>query len=436
MPYSIEQKLVGLAKESSRGVAEVAVARFIAPGKAVDFEYKPTLLQDEAIRGMFDSMPPTHGKKAGIGKIPDLDVEGENAGELLYSLLGGITSTEQTSFVVGATNKKLDFSIGGDPLVATLAEGTYKAGLAETEADSLCKVIYDAIVAAEAVGVYHVTYSYTTKKFTIARTTGTLSLLWYTGVNKATDVSTLLGYSDAADDTGSLSYTSDTATVPYFKHIIKRTTGISMPSYTFFMDRGISKKVYNLGVVKSIKLTGAMDGKCKADIDLLFKSEADGSAVTMTPTWTDPAPFMFFQTDVKLGGVSDVNIESWNLEIDNQAIEHRTLNQSQDVKDIISPSRLLVKGSYEVYFENETERAKFLANTENSFEVILTGGLVKTGCSYKLDIKLARIHYEAFPYGEKNGLFGAVAVFNGYFKVGGAQTEALVIDMYNSVAAY
>ncbi len=434
MPSSIEQKLLGLTKEAVRGVAETTVTRFIAPEKGAEFEFKPNLIQDEAVRGMFDRMPPTMGTKAGTAKL-SMDVEAENMGELIYATLGSVTTTEQASFIIGATNGKIDFNIGGDALAATVAQGTYPAGTSEAVADSLCKAIYDAIVAVEATGTYHVTFSNTTKKFTITKTAGTFQILWNTGANKANSIRATLGFADT-DDTGSLSYVSDNVVVPVYKHSFKRGTGIQMPSYSMFMDRGLSKKVYNLCCAKSLKLSGSMDGKLKADVDLMFKSEGDGTAVTMTPTWEDPVPFMFFQTDVKLGGVSDVNIESWNLEIDNQSVEQRTLNQSQEVKDILAVGRLLVKGGYEVYFENETERAKFLANTQQSLQVVLTGGLIKTGSNFKLDIQLARIHYDAFPFGEKNGLLGAVVAFNGYYKVGGSPADSLIIDLYNRVASY
>jgi hypothetical protein len=60
-----------------------------------------------------------------------------------------------------------------------------------------------------------VTYSDTTKKFTIATNGAALSLLWKTGTHGAdntdTHIGTLLGFSDAADDTAALTYTSDNA---------------------------------------------------------------------------------------------------------------------------------------------------------------------------------------------------------------------------------
>jgi hypothetical protein len=124
------------------------------------------------------------------------------------------TLIEQGSdeYVVDATNNKLDFDIGGSELTATIGSATY-TDMGDTQADagSLCKAIYDAIVAAEAVGTYTVVHD--GAKMTITRSAGELNLLWKTGTNGAdgTDVhiGTLVGYSDLADDTGALTYTAD-----------------------------------------------------------------------------------------------------------------------------------------------------------------------------------------------------------------------------------
>lgn len=117
------------------------------------------------------------------------------------------------SFVVSAANNKLNFNIGAAELTATITNGTYVMGTSQATAASLCKAIYDAIVAAEATGTYTVTHN--GKNMIITRSAGTLSLLWKTGTNGAdgtdTHIGTLCGYSDAADDTGALTYTADTA---------------------------------------------------------------------------------------------------------------------------------------------------------------------------------------------------------------------------------
>jgi hypothetical protein len=132
-----------------------------------------------------------------------------------------------TGFVIDSNNKYLDFNIGGGELNATVSEGTYaQSGNSQADSGTLCEAIYNAIVAAEGVGTYTVTYSDSTNKFTITRSAGTFNILWKTGThgsdNTDTHIGTLIGFDDTADDTGSLSYTSDNA-LTVFDFVLNQT---------------------------------------------------------------------------------------------------------------------------------------------------------------------------------------------------------------------
>ena len=99
----------------------------------------------------------------------------------------------------------------------TDADGTFAAAVpikwykSPHELASALQVVMRAASAGETATV---TYSDTTGKFTI-RTTGTvLSLLWNTGANTANTIGTKIGFSVAADDSGTgatTGYTSDNA---------------------------------------------------------------------------------------------------------------------------------------------------------------------------------------------------------------------------------
>ena len=151
------------------------------------------------------------------------DVHPVGIGYLLRSWFGQPVTTERTYFAVVTANKFLDFNIGAGELVATLTEGVYAAGLTHADDGSLCKELYDQIVASENAGTYTVAYSRSTRKFTITRSAGTFELMWATGTHGSagTDdhIGTLLGYSDAADDDSALTYTSDTAVESAYQHV-------------------------------------------------------------------------------------------------------------------------------------------------------------------------------------------------------------------------
>jgi len=103
-------------------------------------------------------------------------------------------------FVVDANNKYIDFDEGGAELTATLTLGSYNGASLATE-------IKTQLDVAGAL-TYTVTYSDSTAKFTISAVSN-FTLRWNTGTHKTTDISALCGFSDAADDTGAATYTSD-----------------------------------------------------------------------------------------------------------------------------------------------------------------------------------------------------------------------------------
>lgn len=106
--------------------------------------------------------------------------------------------------VITATTKYIDFNIGAGQLTATLTAKAYKTPI------DLAREVTTKMTAAAGVAIT-CSFSSTTGKFTISKASGTLQLLWNTGTNTANTAGTKLGFSVAANDTGSLSYTADNA---------------------------------------------------------------------------------------------------------------------------------------------------------------------------------------------------------------------------------
>lgn len=178
-----------------------------APGTGVDLGkcvlYKPadthpsfTLWEYEGNGGLVQMMPGTKLSSLAITADPNNFLVGRFEME-------GISYYRNPMQVVTA-DSFLDFNIGGSELNATIAVGFYKTP------HDLASAVQTAVQAAGGTAVT-VVYSDSTGKFTIAKPSGTLSLLWNTGTNTANTIGNLLGYSVAADDTASLSYPADSA---------------------------------------------------------------------------------------------------------------------------------------------------------------------------------------------------------------------------------
>jgi hypothetical protein len=131
--------------------------------------------------------------------------------------VAGQTDNEAGSFVVTASNNKINFKVGVvvTELTATLTADTYVMGASSSEPGTLCAHIKTQMQAADVGGVYTVTFDTVLRKVTITRSTSTFKLLWVTGTNGTagtnTSAYTLLGFT-ALDTSSAISITSDSQT--------------------------------------------------------------------------------------------------------------------------------------------------------------------------------------------------------------------------------
>jgi hypothetical protein len=217
-----------------------------------------------------------------------------------------------------------------------------------------------------------------------------------------------------------------------YQHTFKPDNLVKFPSFTYFVDRGMGIKRYPLTVIKKLSLLGTVDGKGQASADLLFKTEEPASA--FAAVFNSPKPLMFYQTEVKLDGTASQDIKSWTLSIDNASAPYRTFSQSRDPKDIVSSGRFTIEGGYEIYFETEANRQKFLDNLPQSVEISLTGETIEDTYKNKLLFSIPKAKYTAYAFGTLEGLFGSAVSFQAEFDpVAGHSLQAILT---NTVTGY
>lgn len=427
--YATEAQRFGLCLEASRGTAETTPTKWYPSRGPIDLNYVRNHLQDTGLRGIAAKFTPVAGIKMGDGKIP-LFFDAQNLGEFTYSLLGGKSSTEDATITISVSNNKLDFNIGGGELTATIPSATYLIGTSQAIASSLCKAIYDAIVAAEATGTYTVTYSRSTKLFTIARSAGTFQMKFLTGTNNLVSIDTTLGYTHT-DKTGAITYTGANTIEYAFTHTFTQS-GILPPAYTFFLDRSLNVLKYNRGCIKALNFKGGVDNLVEVDAEILFETEASGSIGSPSfPTQR----YMSFQTVAfKIAGATDTNVKEWELKIDNSARAHRTLAGTADLTDIIAPEPISIEGGFTIYFANTTERDKFIANTSVALRVLAQGDTIVGSSKWACDINIYAAKYKAFPYGEDQGLLAAKVSFEGFYST--SDSKAIQIAITNQDVSY
>ncbi len=219
----------------------------------------------------------------------------------------------------------------------------------------------------------------------------------------------------------------------YLHTFVRDTNLIELPSLTIYLDRKLSKKRYPLSVVKSISFTGTGDGKITATANILSKTEEDTN-VPLSPVWTEYKPFVFHQAVVTIDGSTVTNVKDWSLTIDNGAVGIRALIGSQDVQNILAFSKMMVSGTMTIYFENETQRQKFLSNTSATIVIGYEAELLEPGYKRSFIIEIPKAHYTAYPFQNVDGLLGSAVAFNCYYSL---NTEyALKVTLINDRNSY
>jgi len=277
MPFIGQLGEAGLAKESVLGTAEAAPVRYRRFIPPFNFSTDINLLEGQGVSGVADLVRKV-AQGAGqlkSGKIK-YELDPEEVGDDLMAAFGTDTPTETASFTVVAhtaftvtlnTNDYIDFTEdGGGEVSAHLTAGTY----------TLAGLLAEIKTRMEAVGsgTYTVSFSTTTKKFTIAKDSGVFVILWNSGTNNAKAADTLLGF--AADTASSISATSPTA-ITYAE-----TANDAIP---FTEDGGSEVTAFLTAGTYAIGTTSATSGTlCKLIKDQL--ESANGTIATYTVTYS------------------------------------------------------------------------------------------------------------------------------------------------------
>jgi len=308
-----------------------------------------------------------------------------------------ITHVSTSAVTFAAANDAIPFTEdAGSEVTAYLTAGTYKMGADSSVTGSLCKLIKDQMESANGTSkTYTVTYSTSTKKLTLTTNTGVFVLRWTTGVNANISAMSLLGFS--ANSASAIAATSDSTTsVPPFSHTYVRQAVTQLPTYSFWLDK---KPAY-------FEIAGCMLGK--ADIELKAKELVtmdtewsglafDDAGTTQSPTYSSVRPFAFHQATVTVDGSPVLGYDNLKISINNMVKADHAISGSQYPAKIYSEG-MDVELSADLFFEDVTQYAKFIAGTTASFVITITSGddisSAASGQKYSLVLNMPEVVYK------------------------------------------
>lgn len=188
-----------------------------------------------------------------------------------------------------------------------------------------------------------------------------------------------------------------------FRHRFTPATSALHPLYTLFVEQGFHQKKYNGLSARQLTFNIPVDGRVACSADVIFKLEASGE--NLTPDFsTDLGNLLFSDATIQLASpfATSAIVRQASVVLNNNSVGKRTLSQSKDVADIIAgPFR--VTGTFQMYFEDETERVKFIASSASGFRALIQGEGIQTQLA-TLDIECPNIKYSAGPVSEVDGV--------------------------------
>ena len=137
------------------------------------------------------------------GRVTEMSVDATAGQPIIGSFTVAGIEYKFDPIEITASNKYIDFDDGGGEENVSVAVGFYK------DPYELAAAIQTAIQAA-TTDVITVSYSDSTRKFTITSDGATFELLFLTGTNNASAIDLTIGYSHT-DHTAAITYTSDSA---------------------------------------------------------------------------------------------------------------------------------------------------------------------------------------------------------------------------------
>lgn len=185
-------------------------------------------------------------------QFPGVDTQADTPSQFWRSQYGA--GSGNGVFNIIATRKYIDFDEGGAELTGEITTGNYNG-------NTLATAIAAAMNAAPGKTLtYACTYSETAAKFTISAGSN-FTIRWNTGTHKATDISDVCGYSDAANDTGANSYLSDNRRI-YYPNLYADNDFLAASEINF-----IAVLNHNISSSATIKWYGADDSAFTVNLE-------------------------------------------------------------------------------------------------------------------------------------------------------------------------
>jgi hypothetical protein len=432
---------IGLKKETTWGTEQVADVFLPFVSETITPEIED--LMSAAQRGIVDEPPSHQGEKKFGGGIV-LEVHPASFGHILRSVLGAPAAAVAAGTAELTLEDCEDAWVGDGGVISSIDPSDKKKGGASVKLQVSADVAGDDILASEAVFSIDMTDDTHIKFWIKSSVDCDAGDLVIRVSENAAGASTPEAYEDMnvpslsagvwTECTVAIADASDLAAVISVAIIMHTDKGectiriddlrrivtsaaastkdhvftpvqadfsalCALPPYTFevYRDQTDNKAwQYKGGVVNTLALNFGTGNKIlKATAVIIAKEEAEIDKESVALETTDP--FKWNQAAIKIATVDHDYLEDFTLNINNQLVGVFSLNESSYIRKVIRNASRTFDFSFTTDFVDKTEYNKFMAGTEQAFQIVFTGAECETGYYYKLQIDIPAMRYTAYP---------------------------------------
>lgn len=220
-----------------------------------------------------------------------------------------------------------------------------------------------------------------------------------------------------------------------YTHAFTRLVAAQLPTYSWWLDKG-AKQLQFLGC-----MLNKLDITAKTKEFVLVESEwvglsYDNTGAPQTPVYSAVKPWKFDMATVKIDGGAINNYDNVKVTFDNFVKADHALSGS------IYPAKIYSEGfevtvTMDLFVEDATEYAKFLAGGSTAIQLVLTHSDNITGADpgnpYKLTIDIPDAKYSVASYPLPSGIIKISFTARGIYYV--ASTKTVSAELINSVSA-
>ena len=200
-----------------------------------------------------------------------------------------------------------------------------------------------------------------------------------------------------------------------FRHrFSKLTTSALNPTHTLFIDRKTHIKRYAGLTAAQMTVNYPVDGRIAASTDARAVAEATHGSSLIAVLTGLLGDLKFSELTINIAGAPNAIVRTASVVMLNNLVEKRVLGTSRDPADL-SAGIMQANGSFTLYFEDETERDKFVAGTVSSLKLTAKGAILEDVQVETFELDLPRIKYSAGPVSEQDGILVQDFTFGAFF---------------------